>query len=236
MQFWNAAAAAVALNRTLILPQFTCYCDELWYWSLEVNPAYKCRYVGARNQTLPFQCPHDMVVNLLQLDDAPAKFGAAVKYRESTFMDNSRTPQAIKVSGYSCDCCWNSHRLRGTRVVWPFPYGVSLGSLCDTCLGFVMCRLLYKLHTFNPTSCLCNTFACSELMSTHLNLSEFEFDSATHQEAQGKEDIVETICSIAQCISLQSETCTGHESSPWSAKDSPAWLAEYSPDLFGSAG
>jgi hypothetical protein len=105
MQFWNAAAAAVALNRTLILPQFTCYCDELWYWSLEVNPAYKCRYVGARNQTLPFQCPHDMVVNLLQLDDAPAKFGAAVKYRESTFMDNPRTPQAIKVSGHLCDCC-----------------------------------------------------------------------------------------------------------------------------------
>ncbi|DBA89705.1 TPA: hypothetical protein ACH3X2_004594 [Trebouxia sp. C0005] len=95
-QFWNAAGAAVALNRTLILPQFTCYCDELWYWSLEVNPGYKCRYVGARNQTLPFQCPHDMVVNLLQLDDVPAKFGAAVKYRESTFLDNPRTPQAIK--------------------------------------------------------------------------------------------------------------------------------------------
>ncbi len=104
MQFWNAAGAAVALNRTLILPQFTCYCDELWYWSLEVNPGYKCRYVGARNQTLPFECPHDMVVNLLQLDDDPAKFGAAVKYRESTFVDNPRTPQAIKVSGRSCNC------------------------------------------------------------------------------------------------------------------------------------
>ncbi|DBA94310.1 TPA: hypothetical protein ACH3X1_001922 [Trebouxia sp. C0004] len=95
-QFWNAAGAAVALNRTLILPRFTCYCDELWYWSLEVNPGYKCRYVGARNQTLPFLCPHDMVVNLLQLDDEPTKFGAAVKYRESTFMENPRTPQAIK--------------------------------------------------------------------------------------------------------------------------------------------
>jgi len=33
----------------------------------------------------------------------PAKFGAAVKYRESTFMDNPRTPQAIKVSGQSCN-------------------------------------------------------------------------------------------------------------------------------------
>lgn len=87
----------MALNRTLILPQFTCYCDDLWYWSLEVNPGYKCRYIGARNQTLPFQCPHDLVLNYLQLNDQPAKFGAAVNYRESTFLDNPRTPSAIKV-------------------------------------------------------------------------------------------------------------------------------------------
>ena len=97
MQFWDAAGAAVALNRTLILPTFTCYCDELWYWSLEVKPSYGCRWPGARNQTLPFACPHDQLVNYLQLEDNPAKYGSPVRYRESTFLNNPRTPAAIKV-------------------------------------------------------------------------------------------------------------------------------------------
>ena len=97
MQFWDAAGAAVALNRTLILPTLTCYCDELWYWALEVNPSYGCRWPGARNQTLPFACPHDQLINYLQLDDYPKRFGAAVRYRESTFLENPRTPATIKV-------------------------------------------------------------------------------------------------------------------------------------------
>ncbi|KAL3151812.1 hypothetical protein ABBQ38_012780 [Trebouxia sp. C0009 RCD-2024] len=95
-QFWDAAGAAVALNRTLILPTFTCYCDELWYWALEVSPSYRCRWPGARNQTLPFACPHDQLINYLQLDDHPKRFGAAVRYRESTFLENPRTPAGIK--------------------------------------------------------------------------------------------------------------------------------------------
>lgn len=87
----------MALNRTLILPAFTCYCDELWYWSLEVKPSYGCRWPGARNQTLPFACPHDQLVSYLQLEDNPAKYGSPVRYRESTFLENPRTPTAIKV-------------------------------------------------------------------------------------------------------------------------------------------
>ena len=102
MQFWDAAAAAVALNRTLILPTFTCYCDELWYWSLEVKPSCGCRWPGARNQTLPFACPHDQLVNYLQLEDNPAKYGSPVRYRESTFLENPRTPSAIKVYLDAC--------------------------------------------------------------------------------------------------------------------------------------
>lgn len=97
MQFWDAAGAAVALNRTLILPTFTCYCDELWYWSLEVKPSYGCRWPGAKNQTLPYACPHDQLVNYLQLEDNPAKYGSPVRYRESSFLENPRTPTAIKV-------------------------------------------------------------------------------------------------------------------------------------------
>ena len=98
LQFWDAAGAAVALNRTLIFPTFTCFCDELWPWSMEYRPAYKCRWPGAKNQTLPFACPHDQLVNYLQLDDDPSRYGAAVRYRESTFLDNPRTPETTKVS------------------------------------------------------------------------------------------------------------------------------------------
>ena len=97
LQFWDAAAAAVALNRTLILPQFTCYCDELWHWSLDHTPQWVCRYVGATNMTLPFTCPQDTVLKLLNLYDQPSKYGVAVRYRESVFLQNPRTPPAIKV-------------------------------------------------------------------------------------------------------------------------------------------
>jgi len=76
-------------------------------------------------------------------------------------------------------------------------YGPSImGSLCDRCLGFIMCCLLYKLHAFNPTGCLCNTFACSELMSPDLNLSEC-LPQLHFGRRRGKEGLVGTICSIA---------------------------------------
>ena len=101
LQFWDAAAAAVALNRTLILPQFTCHCDELWHWSLDHTPQWVCRYVGATNMTLPFTCPQDTVLKLLNLYDQPSKYGVAVRFRESVFLQNPRTPVAIKVQQIS---------------------------------------------------------------------------------------------------------------------------------------
>lgn len=97
MQFWAAAATAVALNRVLILPTFLCYCDEFWGWSLEVAPSWQCRWAGAHNQTLPFHCPIDTIVNLMQVADEPARHGAAFTYRESSFLTNPNTPTAIKV-------------------------------------------------------------------------------------------------------------------------------------------
>ena len=102
VQFWAAAGAAVALNRVLILPTFLCYCDELWWWSLEVSSNWKCRWPGAHNQTLPFRCPVDTIVNLLQVDDEPNKHGVVLKYRESSFLDNPRTPDAIRVFDPLC--------------------------------------------------------------------------------------------------------------------------------------
>lgn len=40
----------------------------------------------------------DIILNLMQMADEPNKHGVALKYRESSFLDNPRTPDAIKVS------------------------------------------------------------------------------------------------------------------------------------------
>ena len=44
LQFWKAAATAVALKRIIILPKFLCFCDELWMYALEDKEDVKCKY------------------------------------------------------------------------------------------------------------------------------------------------------------------------------------------------
>lgn len=117
VQFWAAAGAAVALNRVLVLPTFLCYCDELWWWSLEVSSSWKCRWPGAHNQTLPFRCPVDTIVNLLQVDDEPNKHGVVLKYRESSFLDNPRTPDAIRVFDPLCNSNSHNSQMQGPLSV-----------------------------------------------------------------------------------------------------------------------
>ena len=87
----------MALNRVLILPLFMCYCDKLWHQSLEVSPQWLCRYPGAVQQILPFQCSADDVLNYPKLDDLPNQHGAAVHYRESTLMKSPKLPERFKV-------------------------------------------------------------------------------------------------------------------------------------------
>lgn len=94
MQFWDAAAATIALDRVLILPQFVCYCDEGWL-------SGQCERAGVVNQSLPFNCPPDYVVNLLNMDDDPLHFGVSLKWRESTFLSHSKTPVATKVQHFA---------------------------------------------------------------------------------------------------------------------------------------
>ena len=50
---------ALALNRTLVLPQMWCYCDKFW------SRLNGCTISEARSsQPLPFVCPMDHVVEL----------------------------------------------------------------------------------------------------------------------------------------------------------------------------
>jgi hypothetical protein len=95
-QFWQAAALAVALERILVLPKFRCFCDETWPYVMEQPSRVGCRFPGAWRQPLPFYCPQDSVLNILNLNDIPEKFGPVVQYRESTFLDNPRTPSEVK--------------------------------------------------------------------------------------------------------------------------------------------
>ena len=46
LQFWKAAATAVALKRIIILPKFLCFCDELWMYALEDKEDVKCKYAA----------------------------------------------------------------------------------------------------------------------------------------------------------------------------------------------
>ena len=46
LQFWKAAATAVALKRIIILPKFLCFCDELWMYALEDKEDVKCKYAS----------------------------------------------------------------------------------------------------------------------------------------------------------------------------------------------
>lgn len=48
-------AAARALNRTLILPRPTCYCDRSW------EPLSRCRLHSVEDMVLPFVCPLDHI-------------------------------------------------------------------------------------------------------------------------------------------------------------------------------
>lgn len=51
----NALAVATALNRTLIIPEFTCYCDQDYYANVLAN----CTVLGTDTQ-LPYACPADL--------------------------------------------------------------------------------------------------------------------------------------------------------------------------------
>ena len=81
----NLLALGRILNRTVILPRFTCMCDR--YWG-HVLPSCKIGHVEP-----PFVgCPQDHIMNL------PAMENGGVDFREWSFLSNLRTPDALRRS------------------------------------------------------------------------------------------------------------------------------------------
>lgn len=74
-----------------------CYCAKNWYRT------YACRIKGERSTRFPFQCPlshilraHKITTTGLRLRP-PGEPARVLHIREPSFLDNPRTPKAIKV-------------------------------------------------------------------------------------------------------------------------------------------
>eukprot|EP00850_Spirogloea_muscicola_P015991 SM000127S26607 [mRNA] locus=s127:25293:28790:+ [translate_table: standard] len=84
----NALILAKLLNRTLILPRVTCFCDR-WWDSLTAP----CRAPGADVEP-PFDCPIDYLLDPGVWNSHPLWYS----YRVHTFLDHPKVPAAIKDS------------------------------------------------------------------------------------------------------------------------------------------
>jgi hypothetical protein len=82
----DALALARATGRTLIMPELLCWCDRFW------NRLRECRYPSDRGLALPFRCPMDHLFFLNKWDVA------GLRFREGGFLDNPRTPSAVRDS------------------------------------------------------------------------------------------------------------------------------------------
>ncbi|KAK9786808.1 hypothetical protein WJX73_009956 [Symbiochloris irregularis] len=111
-QVRQGMAMALVLQRTLIMPPLTCFCDRHW---LRLD---KCRAPGAAEFELPFTCPMDHVMEVAHLEEQPELHGPPIAIREHDFLRNSRVPMRIKT---------DSHRLLvPSHVPSLFPGDMSL--------------------------------------------------------------------------------------------------------------
>lgn len=95
LQVRQLLAAAVATNRTVVMPKLQCYCDRYW------GPLHRCRLPGASKLQLPFICPLDHIFEPYNFDDHPREHGPALVYREHSFFENERTPDSIRNGAYA---------------------------------------------------------------------------------------------------------------------------------------
>jgi|APGre2960657444_1045066.scaffolds.fasta_scaffold03195_3 hypothetical protein len=82
----DAFALAIALNRTLVLPDMLCFCDRYWWLT------HACRMPGAESMPLPLACPLD------HLYDIGRWYEQGLSFREAGFMGNPRVPLQLKRS------------------------------------------------------------------------------------------------------------------------------------------
>ncbi|GIL81772.1 hypothetical protein Vretifemale_10771 [Volvox reticuliferus] len=87
---WQAMRVAAITNRSIIIPKLACYCDKYW---TELD---QCRVPGATQTRIPFLCPMDHVLDPIFMDDGASDF--KVRWREHSFLENSRCPDWVKRS------------------------------------------------------------------------------------------------------------------------------------------
>ncbi|KAL3699666.1 hypothetical protein R1sor_017688 [Riccia sorocarpa] len=98
-QVRTALAVALALNRTLVMPELWCRFDRMWFG-----------HPGILEGTLtrqPFLCPMDHVfeVNNMLKNLSYEEFGEAIRFREYSFLDNPRLPSEVKESYLKVEFC-----------------------------------------------------------------------------------------------------------------------------------
>jgi hypothetical protein len=90
VQVRSAMALAQSLDRALIMPQLWCGFDRWW--------APHSGKIPGSDLELPFQCPMDHVFEIewmARKKDAN-HFGKDIEFRESSFLDNPRTPVEVR--------------------------------------------------------------------------------------------------------------------------------------------
>lgn len=86
-QVLDAMAIAHAVNRTLVLPRFVCWCDQDYYPNVLAN----CTLSNSDLQ-LPFECPADIYINPEALEYRK------YNYRVKSFLTSPRVPLALSRS------------------------------------------------------------------------------------------------------------------------------------------
>lgn len=89
-QAYVGMALATAAGRAFMLPKFACYCEKIWY------SVVRCRTAEAQDMPLPVRCPQDYLFQPGHYDDDG--HGTPLTMREPSFLDNERTPAAVKDS------------------------------------------------------------------------------------------------------------------------------------------
>lgn len=91
LQLKTAFKLAMALNRTIIMPKLLAWCDKYW------GPLEFCQVPGAFKMRLPFVAPMDHVLEPFNFDDDIGT-PPPIPFREYSFLQKERTPQALKDS------------------------------------------------------------------------------------------------------------------------------------------
>ena len=77
------AVSRRVLNRTIVMPDWQCWCDQDWYASVLAD----CRMASSDLET-PFRCPTDVYFHSGKLDQA------LVHFRMASFLSNPRVRAA----------------------------------------------------------------------------------------------------------------------------------------------